>query len=119
DLLVTIRDQVAAEVTLANQLGIGRWAAVVGGSMGGMRVLEWCVGYPDRVSRAFVLAVGAAASADQIALCSLQIRAIRSDPRFAGGDYYSGVAGPVGGLAIARGIGQMSYRTSEEFENRF
>jgi homoserine O-acetyltransferase len=117
--LVTIRDQVAAEVTLADQLGIGRWAAVVGGSMGGMRVLEWCVGYPDRVSRAFVLAVGAAASADQIALCSLQIRAIQSDPCFAGGDYYSETSGPVDGLAIARGIGQMSYRTSEEFQNRF
>jgi homoserine O-acetyltransferase len=117
--LVTIRDQVAAEVTLADQLGIGRWAAVVGGSMGGMRVLEWCVGYPKRVSRAFVLAVGAAASADQIALCSLQVRAIQSDPRFAGGDYYQEASGPVHGLAIARGIGQMSYRTGEEFQNRF
>ena len=82
--VVTIRDQVAVEVALADQLGIERWAAVVGGSMGGMRVLEWCVGYPDRVRRAVVLAVGAAATAEQIALCSLQVRAIRSDPAFAG-----------------------------------
>jgi len=50
--LVTIRDQVAVEVALADALGIERWAGVVGGSMGGMRVLEWCVGHPERVSRA-------------------------------------------------------------------
>ena len=60
---ITIRDQVAAEVLLADELGIDRWAGVVGGSMGGMRVLEWCVGHPDRVARAAVLAVGAAATA--------------------------------------------------------
>jgi homoserine O-acetyltransferase len=117
--LITIRDQVTAEVALADHLGISHWAAVVGGSMGGMRVLEWCVGHPDRVSRAFVLAVGAAASADQIALCSLQIRTIRCDPAFAGGDYYSASHGPFEGLAIARGIGQVSYRTADELQSRF
>ena len=101
--LVTIRDQVAVEAALADHLGIDRWAGVVGGSMGGMRVLEWCVGHPDRVSRAVVLAVGAAATAEQIALCSLQIRAIRSDPAFAGGDYYATGARPDAGLALARG----------------
>ena len=104
---MTIRDQVAVEAALADHLGIARWAGVVGGSMGGMRVLEWCVGYPDRVARAVVLAVGAAATAEQIALCSLQVRAIRADPAFAGGDYYGTAAGPVDGLAIARGIGQV------------
>jgi len=117
--LLTIRDQVAVEVALADRLGIGRWACVVGGSMGGMRVLEWCVGQPDRVARAVVLAVGAAASADEIALCSLQIRAIRSDPAFAGGDYYRTGVRPVDGLAVARGLGQVSYRTAAEFQNRF
>jgi len=117
--LVTVRDQVAVEVALADELGIERWAAVVGGSMGGMRVLEWCVGYPGRVRRAVVLAVGAAATADQIALCSLQVRAIRSDPAFAGGDYYDTGARPVDGLAIARGIGQVSYRTATELQGRF
>lgn len=117
--LVTIRDQVAVEVALADALGIERWAGVVGGSMGGMRVLEWCVGHPERVSRAVVLAVGAAASADQIALCTLQVRAIRSDPAFAGGDYYRTGIRPVEGLALARGIGQVSYRTGHEFGGRF
>jgi homoserine O-acetyltransferase len=117
--VITIRDQVAVEVGLADRLGIAEWAGVVGGSMGGMRVLEWCVGYPQRVRRAVVLAVGAAATADQIALCSLQIRAIRQDPAYAGGDYYETGARPVDGLALARGLGQFSYRTARELEDRF
>lgn len=117
--LLTIRDQVAVEAALADRLGIERWAGIVGGSMGGMRVLEWCIGYPDRVAQAVVLAVGAAATADQIALCALQIRAIRSDPAFFGGDYYDTGKRPVDGLGIARGIGQVSYRTAAELQNRF
>jgi homoserine O-acetyltransferase len=116
---VTVRDQVAVEAALAEHLGIERWAGVVGGSMGAMRVLEWCVGHPDRVSRAVVIAVGAAATADQIALCSLQVRAVRSDPAFAGGDYYGTAARPLDGLTIARGIGQFSYRTGYELQSRF
>jgi homoserine O-acetyltransferase len=110
---------VAVEVGLADRLGIGEWAGVIGGSMGGMRVLEWCVGYPERVRRAIVLAVGAAATADQIALCSLQVRAVRQDPAFAGGDYYETGARPVDGLALARGLGQFSYRTAQELQERF
>jgi homoserine O-acetyltransferase len=117
--VVTIRDQVAVEIALADQLGIEQWACVLGGSMGGMRVLEWCIEVPDRVARAMVLSVGAAASADQIALSSLQIRAIRSDPAFHGGDYYETSRRPVDGLSIARGIGHYSYRTGNEFEKRF
>ena len=117
--LVTIRDQVAVEAALADHLGIERWAGVVGGSMGGMRVLEWCVGRPHRVSRALVLAVGAMATAAQIALCSLQIRAIKSDPAFAGGDYYATGERPSAGLSLARGIGQYTYRTDLELEGRF
>jgi homoserine O-acetyltransferase len=117
--VISIRDQVAVEVALADQLGIEQWACVIGGSMGGMRVLEWCIGAPERVARAAVLAVGAAASADQIALCSLQVRAIRSDPAFQGGDYYETASRPVDGLSVARGIGHFSYRTGAEFEGRF
>ncbi len=117
--IVTIRDQVDVEAGLADHLGIERWFGVVGGSMGGMRVLEWCVGRPGRVERAVVLAVGAAATAEQIALCSLQVRAVRADPRFAGGDYYATGARPTDGMALARGIGQVGYRTERELEARF
>ena len=116
---VTIRDQVAVEAGLADALGIRRWAGVVGGSMGGMRALEWCVGLPDRVERAVLVAVGAAATAEQIALCSLQVRAIRSDPAFHGGDYYDTGERPSAGMAVARGIGHVSYRTTDELQARF
>jgi homoserine O-acetyltransferase len=117
--VITIRDQVSVEAALADELGIEKWAAVIGGSMGAMRALEWCVGYPERVERAVVLAVSAAASAEQIALCSLQIRAIKSDPAFAYGDYYASGTRPSAGLSIARGLGQISYRTEGEFDVRF
>lgn len=117
--VVTIRDQVAVERALADHLGIGAWAAVVGGSMGGMRLLEWCVSWPRRVERAVVVAVGAAATAEQIALCGLQARAVAADPSFDGGDYYERPAGPVSGLSLARGIGQVSYRSELELQERF
>jgi homoserine O-acetyltransferase len=116
---ITIRDQVAVEVALADALGIEKFYAVLGGSMGGMRALEWAIAYPPRVERAVVLAVGASASAEQIALCSLQDRAIRADRYFAGGDYYATGHFPSEGLALARGIGHVSYRTSQEFDVRF
>jgi homoserine O-acetyltransferase len=117
--VVTPRDQVAVEAALADALGIERWAAVVGGSMGGMRALEWAVGYPGRVAHAMVLAVGGAASAEQVALCSLQTRIIRADPAFARGDYYDRTPGPTNGMSIARGIGQVTYRSELEFDARF
>ena len=117
--IITIRDQVAVEAVLADELGIDTWAAVIGGSMGAMRALEWCVGFPDRVERAVVLAVSAASSAEQIALCSLQIRAIKSDTAFASGDYYFSGRRPSVGLSLARGLGQLSYRTEHEFDVRF
>jgi homoserine O-acetyltransferase len=104
---------------LAAHMAIAQWSAVVGGSMGGMRALEWAIAHPERVRRAVIISVGAAASADEIALCSLQVRAIRADPAFAGGDYYTTGTRPLAGLAIARGIGQISYRTASEFDTRF
>ena len=117
--VITIRDQVSVEVELARHLGIATWSGIVGGSMGGMRALEWVVGYPERVDHVVVLAVGAAGTADQIALCSLQVRTIEADPHFHGGDYYDTGESPRVGLSIARGIGQFSYRSWTEFESRF
>jgi len=119
--LITTRDQVAVEAALARVLGITRWAAVVGGSMGGMRALEWGVAFPDRVERMIVLACGAAATAEQIALCAVQARAIRLDPGFLGGDYYGRPAGegPARGLGLARRIGHITYRSEIELQGRF
>jgi homoserine O-acetyltransferase len=119
--VITTRDQVAVEAALADTLGIRRWAAVIGGSMGGMRALEWGVTYPDRVERMIVLACGAAATAEQIALCAVQARAIRLDPKFRGGDYYGAAPGdgPAEGLGLARRMGHVTYRSEVELQGRF
>jgi homoserine O-acetyltransferase len=118
---VTVRDQVAVEAALADHLGIDRWGAVIGGSMGGMRALEWAVMFPDRVARMVLLACGAAATAEQIALSSVQAQAIRLDPAFRGGDYYDAPPGqgPHRGLGLARRIGHLSYRSELELQHRF
>ena len=116
---VTIRDQVAAEAALTDQLGISSWAAVLGGSMGGMRALEWAVTYPDRVRRCIVLACSAYASAEQIAWCQPQLLAIRQDVSFFGGDYYHQPQGPELGLGLARRIAQVTYRSEPELDSRF
>ena len=117
----TIRDQVALEVALADALGIDRWYALVGGSMGGMRVLEWAVGHRERVARAVVISVGAQATAEEIALCHVQMRAIRADPNWRGGDYYDAPPGqgPHVGMTIAREMGHISYRSELELAARF
>jgi homoserine O-acetyltransferase len=117
--VTTIRDQVDVEASFADHLGIASWYSVIGGSMGGMRAVEWAVKYRDRVPRAVIVACGAAATAEQIALCSLQIRAIEADPHFHGGDYYDSAEGPWRGMSIGRGIGQVSYRSEIELAQRF
>ena len=116
---VTVRDQVAAEAALADRMGISAWAAVLGGSMGGMRALEWAVTYPERVRRCIVFACSAYASAEQIAWCQPQLLAIRQDPDFAGGDYYDRPRGPDLGLGLARRIAQVTYRSELELDTRF
>jgi homoserine O-acetyltransferase len=116
---VTIRDQVAAQVAFADAIGISRWAAVIGGSMGGMQALEWAVGYPERVERVGILAAPELSSADSISLNSVQMDAIQLDPRFAGGDYYSSVEGPYRGLALARRMALLNYRSPTELNDRF
>ncbi len=118
---LTIRDQVAAQAALADALGVDRWAAVIGGSMGGMHALEWAVGLPDRVERLAVLAAPPTTTADQVALNSVQLEAIRMDPRFAGGEYYDAAdgEGPHRGLALARRMALLNYRSPVELNLRF
>ena len=115
---ITVRDQVAAEAELADALGITSFRAVIGGSMGGMRALEWAVTHPDRVRAVLAVATTAAASADQIAWAAPQLAAIRLDPAFRGGDYYDGPA-PLAGMAVARQIAHTTYRSALELDSRF
>lgn len=116
--LVTLRDSTVAEARLADALGIRSWYATIGGSMGGARALEWAVTYPGRVKRCGVISVGAYSTAEQIAFAQAQTLAIRQDPNFNGGDYYGGPA-PEAGLALARRIAHITYRSAAEFDIRF
>ena len=117
--LITVRDQVNADVAALAALGISEVAAVVGGSMGGARALEWMVGYPDRVRAALVLAVGGRATADQIGTQSNQIATIKADPNWQGGDYYGTGRAPDKGLELARRFAHLTYRGEAELDSRF
>jgi homoserine O-acetyltransferase len=119
--LVTARDSVVAERSLADALGVQSWACVIGGSMGGMRALEWAAVEPDRVTRLCLLASPAATSADQIGWAAPQLAAIRADPGWRGGDYHDAPPGqgPHRGLGVARRIAHLSYRSAEELGGRF
>lgn len=116
---LTQRDQVDAEAGLADALGIDRWALVVGGSMGGMRALEWAVGRPERTGALLLLATTAAASAEQIAWAGVQTGAIRADPDWRGGDYHGTGRGPHTGLGLARRLAHVTYRSEPELQERF
>ncbi|WP_068275086.1 homoserine O-acetyltransferase MetX [Aldersonia kunmingensis] len=116
---ISIRDQVAAEVALMDVLGIERLASLVGGSMGGMRVLEWIITEPERVGSALILAVGPRATADQIGTQTTQIAAIKADPDWQGGDYHGSGRAPETGLGIARRFAHLTYRTEFELDHRF
>ena len=115
----SIRDQVAAEAALLDTLGIDTLAAVTGGSMGGMRTLEWIVTHPQRVRASLILAVGARATADQIGTQTTQMAAITGDPDWQGGDYHGTGRRPDTGLGIARRIAHLTYRTEDELDSRF
>ena len=117
--LITVRDQVNADVAALAALGITEVAGVIGGSMGGARALEWMIGYPEQVRSGLVLAVGARATADQIGTQSTQIAAITSDPNWQGGDYYGTGRSPDSGLELARRFAHLTYRGETELDTRF
>ena len=119
--MITIRDMVRAQARLADHLGVERWLSVLGGSMGGMQVLEWAITYPERVQSIVPIATCAQATAQQIAWGAIGRRAIRLDPRWRGGDYYEASPGdgPHEGLAIARMVAQVTFRSDNAFSDRF
>ena len=116
---LTIRDMVAAEVAFSDGLGIKKYQLAVGPSLGGMRSLEWAVQLPHRVGAICTIGSSAVATGDQIGTCSIQIRAIKTDPHFYGGDYYDKAQGPIEGMGIARRIAHLTYRTESEMDVRF
>lgn len=116
---INMRDMVHAERAFLEALGIGRVHAIIGGSMGGARTLEWTLLYPEAVDYALVLAVSARASAWQIGIQSAQITSITHDPDWHGGDYHGTGSAPDAGLAAARRIAHLTYRGELEIDERF
>ena len=119
--VITVRDMVRAQLRLADVLGVQRWHAVVGGSMGGMQALEWAITYPARVGRLVAIGTCLQSTAQQIAWGAIGRRAIRMDPKWRGGDYYDAAVGdgPWQGLAIARMVAQVTFRSDNVFTDRF
>ena len=116
--LVTIGDMVQAQKRLLDHLGIRRLLAVIGGSIGGMQVLEWAVRYPEMVSAAVPLATAVKHSALAIAFNEVARQAIMADPNWQGGNYYQGPK-PSLGLAVARMIGHITYLSDEALRMKF
>ena len=118
---LTIRDQANSFVILAEQLGITKWHGVIGGSMAGMHALEMAIESPSSIDRLAILAAPPFSTADQIALNTVQLEAIRSDSNFAAGWYYDAKPGfgPHRGLALARRMALLNYRSPAELNDRF
>ncbi len=117
---VQVEDWTRAQRRLLDHLGVGRLRGVVGGSVGGMNVLEWAKRYPDDVDRVVPIAAAARLDAQCLALEAIARRAIRSDPNWRGGDYYGADrASPDTGLALARQIGHVMYLSKASMERKF
>jgi homoserine O-acetyltransferase/O-succinyltransferase len=117
--VITIRDMVRAQALLLDHLGIDRLAAVVGGSMGGMQVLQWAATYPERVRSAVVIASAARHSAQNIAFHEVGRQAIMADPKWRGGDYYADADPPADGLAVARMAAHITYLSEAGLTEKF
>jgi homoserine O-acetyltransferase/O-succinyltransferase len=119
--VVSIRDWVRTQAALADHLGVDTWLTAVGGSMGGMMVLEWAIMFPHRVRSVVPIATCVAATAQQIGWWSTGRRVVQLDPKFRGGDYYDAAPGdgPHEGLALGRMISQITFRSDDVFTDRF
>ena len=117
--LVQVRDLVEVHRALLAELGIDHLLAAIGGSLGGMQVIQWAIDYPDELDGALVIAASAHLSAQNIAFSAVARESIMSDPDFAGGDYYGTGASPDRGLAIARMIGHITYLSEESMREKF
>ncbi|SBR51831.1 homoserine O-succinyltransferase MetX [Halomonas sp. HL-93] len=117
--MVTVSDWVVSQARLADRLGIERWAAAIGGSLGGMQVLQWTMTYPERVANAVVIAATPRLSAQNIAFNEVARQAIRSDPEFFGGWYAEHDTVPKRGLKLARMVGHITYLSEDAMGSKF
>jgi homoserine O-acetyltransferase len=117
--VVTVEDWVEAQARLADRLGIERFAAVIGGSLGAMQALQWTLSYPERIRHSIVIAAAAKLTPQNIAFNEVARQAIMTDPDFHGGHYYEKGVVPVRGLRIARMIGHITYISGEAMAEKF
>jgi homoserine O-acetyltransferase/O-succinyltransferase len=116
---VRVRDWVATQARLADALGIHCWAAVIGGSLGGMQAMRWAIDRPERIAHCIVIAAALRLSAQNLAFNEIARKAIVTDPNFHGGLYLDAGAVPRQGLAIARMIGHVTYLSDELMGDKF
>ena len=117
--MVTVRDWVESQTHLATALGIERWAAVIGGSLGGMQVLQWAIDYPDRIAHAVIIAAAPKLTAQNIAFNEVARQAILTDPDFHGGRFYEHNTEPRRGLRLARMLGHITYLSGDILHQKF
>lgn len=117
--IVTVRDWVRSQAMLADVLGIERWAAVIGGSLGGFQVMQWAIDFPERIRHAIVIAAAPKLSAQNIAFNEIARQAILSDPDFHGGHFYGRGVVPSRGLKLARMLGHITYLSDAAMRDKF
>jgi homoserine O-acetyltransferase len=117
--VVTVEDWVHAQARLADALGIRQFAAVMGGSLGGMQAMAWSLLYPDRLRHCMVIASTPKLSAQNIAFNDVARQAILADPEFHGGDYYAHGVVPRNGLRVARMVGHITYLSDDDMAEKF
>ena len=117
--VVTVEDWVEAQARLADRLGIERFAAVIGGSLGAMQALQWTLSYPGRIRHSIVVAAAPRLTPQNIAFNEVARQAIMTDPDFHGGHYYEKGVVPLRGLRIARMIGHITYISGEAMAEKF
>ena len=117
--IVAVSDWVEAQARLADLLGIDAWAAVIGGSLGGMQALRWTISQPERVRNAIVIASAPKLTAQNIAFNDVARQAILTDPDFHGGHYYEHNTRPTRGLRLARMLGHITYLSDDQMGEKF
>lgn len=117
--IVTVRDWVNSQARLADRLGIERWAAVIGGSLGGMQVMRWAISFPQRICHALVIAAAPKLSAQNIAFNEVARQSIMSDPDFHAGRYYDFNTYPRKGVMLARMVGHITYLSDALMSEKF
>lgn len=117
--VLTVEDWVNSQARLADLLGIGQWAAVVGGSLGGMQALQWSISYPERLRHCVAIASAPKLSAQNIAFNEVARQAILSDPEFHGGDFQAEGVIPKRGLMLARMVGHITYLSDDSMGEKF